>query len=146
MNPAKLAEREVTKAAIAYLRLRGWRCVRMQSGGFTNPQFGYHQIGEPGMPDWIAIYYMQDSEALILWIEMKKPGAKDRCTCKPMDKKPCRACRQKHWRETETQRGATVLRIDSLEQLVAWYEPGLGKWLHGPDGPRRNSQMGIFNS
>ena len=135
----KLLERDVTKAIKQFMQLRGWRALRMQSGTFTNPQFGVHQIGEPGMPDYLFLYYLADAECVALWVEMKRPGDDGKCRCKPGGKL-CRTCRQTKWRVNELMRGAVVVEARNLETFGAWYEKYFA-WLHGPDGPRKGAQM-----
>lgn len=141
----KLAEREVTKQIRDYLKYRGWRALRMQSASFSGPTGGVVSVGEPGIPDYLYLYYLGDSEALVLWIELKSPNDRRTCRCRPDSKRLCTVCAQSAWKTKEQERGAVVLQVSDLREFEAWYSKNFG-WLHGPDGPRRGSQMGIFTS
>lgn len=136
----KLLERDVSKAIKEFMQLRGWRPLRMQSGTFTNPQFSSFRVGEPGMPDYLFLYYLQDSECVALWVEMKRPGDSGKCRC--ADGKLCRVCRQTKWRVDELLRGAVVVQARSLEEFAGWYEKYFA-WLHGPDAPRKGTQQSM---
>jgi hypothetical protein len=95
------------------------------------------------MPDYLFLYYLDRPDCLALWVEVKRPGDRDSCRCKPAENKTCRVCRQAKWRATEERRGATVVQTSSLESFAKWYESKLGGWLHGPDGPRKNTQIAM---
>lgn len=117
----------------------------MQSMQFSVPTAGSYRVGEPGMPDYLFLYYLADVECLALWVEVKRPGDRDRCRCKPLETKGCRVCRQQKWKETEMQRGGYVVQTNSLEDFAEWYERALGAWLNGPNGPRKGQTAMGFN-
>ncbi len=82
-------------------------------------------VGELGMADYLFIRYDDDSleefnpeyttaesiqsMARVLWIELKRPGAKPRPD-------------QIAWKEAEERRGALVIVCDSIEDFPKWYK------------------------
>ena len=148
MTPAVLTlrahavkEADVLKAVKRFFVLKGWRVVRMDVGGYTTPQAGYRPHGEPGCPDLLVIYYLPDDRALVLWVEVKSPGDRRKCRCRPFSDKPCNTCRQEQWAKTEELRGGMVIRVDDLRWLEEFYGEKYG-WLHGPNAPRKG-QMNL---
>jgi len=48
-----LTEAQVTEAVIGWLRSRGWRCERVQSGLYDSAKLGKKvRVGIPGIADW----------------------------------------------------------------------------------------------
>lgn len=142
MKPGKLSERDVTRQIRDFMKYRGWRPIRMQSATFSGPTGGVVAVGEQGMPDYQYLYYLGDSEALVLWIELKSPDDKRTCRCRPDRARLCTVCAQKQWRERETERGGVVIQVSNLRTFEDWYAKSFG-WLHGPEGPRRGVQTAI---
>lgn len=132
-----LKEADVLKQSKGFLVAHGWRVIRMDVGGYTRPMGGYQPFGEPGTPDLLCIYYLDnEGRALVLWVEVKSPGDRRKCRCRPFSDKPCNVCRQEQWAKAEEQRGGFVIKVDDLRWLEQFYNEQFG-WLHGPDGPRR---------
>lgn len=120
---AKILEADVVRSCVDFLEARGWRAIRQ---GRAVAKFGHRgtvTFGEPGMPDYLFHRYSQrpmDGPERILWIEFKSPNDRRQCICRTkMARKRCTVCDQNTWRVNEQVRGATVLRIESLEQLKA---------------------------
>ncbi len=64
-----LAEREVAKAVIGWLRMRGWLALRLNAGavrGITGNSF--MRLQPKGCPDWVALRYDRQP----LFLEFKK--------------------------------------------------------------------------
>lgn len=134
-----MLEADVTKQVRDFFALRGWRAIRHQR--FVIPGAG--QSGEPGQPDFCFIKYLRGKDgeysgvSLVIWIEMKKPGARPQCRCKPGKRSQCTACAQKAWRDREEQRGGIVLQVSAVRELEAWYTPRFG-W--------SDKQKGLFTA
>lgn len=125
----KTPEHQVDSQVNDLMKYRGWRSVRHQRTAIP----GSFSTGEPGMPDRCYIRYFEGGVALVVWIEMKRPGAKRSCRC--ADKKPgqkCTQCAQADWRRRETARGGIVWQVDSIDALERLYQPAFG-WLHSGD-------------
>lgn len=125
-------ERDIQKAAVAFLRAHGWRVYRMNSGmfqGSTRPV----RVGEPGMADLLAHRYVIDDTrarthgaapgtgvSYVIWIECK------------------RASRGKlhedqvRWRLAETENGALIYTCSNIDDLRDWYYQRFG-FLHKTD-------------
>ena len=130
----KLSEKDVTHQVKGFMEYLGWRAVRMQ----RTIMKGQFQTGEPGMADWLFIYYGRvfapTVMAKVIWIEIKSPGKTAKCRC--ATKKPRQRCTfhdQASWKAAEIARGAVVWTIDSLEalkqefsKLPATYSPAFG--------------------
>lgn len=132
-QPQKLSEADVTSQIRGFMESRGWRALRFQRTVMPG-QFSTH---EPGTPDLQMIKYVPSAGigcALVLWLEMKKRGARAVCRCRT--KKPrqrCSSCDQANWRERERRRGAQVWVVDDLGWFISEYERVFG-WLHTGDG------------
>lgn len=115
----KLVERDVVAQVVPYLTNRGWRAVRMQRTVMP----GQFQAGEPGMPDYLFVFYGGGSAfgRRILWIEFKGPNDKRKCKCKGAGRE-CTICAQAEWKRKEQIRGGTVLTVSDLDEFIAWYE------------------------
>ena len=119
-------EAELTKQVVDFLEAHGWRAIRMSRGVATFGDRGTVTFGEPGMPDWLFLKYVEVGlrpHALAVWVEFKRHGAVETCVC--LTKKPrsrCTKCDQITWKSREQFRGAQVHRIESLEQVKE------GKW------------------
>jgi len=135
-----IKEADVLRQVKHFFSFRGWRVLRMDVGGYTRPVAGYQPFGEPGCPDLLCIFYLDaEGKALLLWVEVKSPGDRRKCRCRPFTDKPCQVCRQELWAKLEEQRGGLVIRVDDLRWLEQWYGEQFG-WLHGPEGPRKGQQ------
>lgn len=137
-----LTERDITKLVKDFLEHRRWRPLRTQSGRFKNPQGDPFQIGEPGMADYCMVNYLDHMPglALVLWIEMKKPGARDTCRCEPHHGKTCRMHKQMKWRQREESRGAVVVQVSDFDVFERWYGEKFG-WLHRGDKGRGQLEL-----
>jgi len=138
-QPAKLIERDVAKQLRDFLEFRGWRRVRM-TVGMAMGGGGMMSLGERGMPDLLYIRYFTKPRggALAFWAETKRPGGGKDCRCRAGDKKLCRHCQQRKWREEERLRGALVVVVDDLREFHEWYDSTFG-WLHS--GPLADGQL-----
>jgi hypothetical protein len=124
LSPAKLKERDVTKQVCDFLKLRGWRPVRFQRTVMP----GQFQTGEPGIPDFLMLRYLENGVALAVWVEFKHPK-----TGKTRDD-------QVIWQERERLRGATVIQVNNLEVFGKWYDTHFG-WVHTDDSLKGQKAM-----
>jgi len=88
-------------------------------------------VHEKGCPDWLMVRYQpitghitgkkyQNVRVDLIWLETKQPKSRERCICATKtSRQSCTHCDQQNWRVREQARGAVVLRIESLEQLMA---------------------------
>ena len=114
VNQKKILEKAVTASVTQYLKLRGWRPLRMQRTVLP----GQFSTCEPGTADVLYIRY--DTEALhppgsgrILWVEFKSPSGH-------------LGPKQEEWIAREKSRGAIVLVVDDLQEFVRYYERTFG--------------------
>lgn len=128
-QPAKLREADVTAQVKLFMEHRGWRLVRNQRTVVP----GQFQAGEPGIPDYLALRYLENGVVLAIWIELKRPGARGDCRCAARTRGLCTTCAQREWRVREQRRGAVVVRVDDIASFDRWYQTGYA-WLHGSDG------------
>lgn len=106
-----LSESEVQRQCIDWLQIHGWRCIRTGYGAIHRNGRAVEHYGEEGMPDYLAIFYTDIPHAAqVIWIEFKRPGGNG-------SRGGTLSKLQRIWRDVERARGATVLVIDSLEQL-----------------------------
>lgn len=106
-----LSEADVQRQCIDWLEIHGWRCIRTGYGAIHRNGRAVEHYGEEGMPDYLAIFYTDIQHAAqVVWIEFKRPGGKGA-------RKGTLSKLQRVWRDVERKRGATVLVIESLEQL-----------------------------
>jgi hypothetical protein len=86
-KPPRLTEKEVTQQICDFLRLRGWKVIRLHVGfwkrtwkrkGVDEPEENKFRIGEPGMVDWIAVHptMHKTGRPSVIWFELKAPGRK----------------------------------------------------------------------
>ena len=143
MKSPPLSEADVLKQVKDWVERRGWRWYRMDAGGYTTPQAGYRPHGEPGVPDLCCFYYLGGGKSIVLWIEIKSPKDKGRCTCRPFNRKLCRSCGQKQWRKVEEARGALVWQVNDLRVFEESYGKTFG-WLHGEHGPKPGQTLMQF--
>lgn len=139
----KLTERDLSKQICDFMQYRGWRKLRNNVGGRMGNEGQMIPFGERGMPDQLFLrYYRQPTGgALVLWIEMKRPGANMKCRCVPGDKRTCRNCQQRIWRDKERARGAVVIVADDLDEFCRWYDDHFG-WVHS--GPMADGQLRLI--
>lgn len=112
-SPLKVHERDVTKAVIDYLRLRGWHCERQNMGPF----------GKGGVPDYVAIHYRRH---VAMWLEMKAPSDRRKCRCASKKRGECTVCLQIKFSEMVRGMGGLVLRIADVDAFIAYYEQRFG--------------------
>lgn len=101
----KLCESDVVKQVKDLLLAYGWRPIRMQSG-LSKIEGRHIRFGEQGIPDWLFLKYDRRGDR-ILWVETKATNGKLRAS-------------QKDWHEREVRRGATILVISEVNDLVEW--------------------------
>lgn len=127
----ELSESDVTKQIKGYLEARGWRIKRNQRTVVP----GQFQAGEPGEPDLLAIRYLENGVALVLWIELKSPTDKRKCRCAQRKRGLCTPCAQEDWRTREIQRGGIVWRVDNLQKFADRYSATFG-WVDAKENGR----------
>ena len=108
-SPLKVHERDVTKAVIDYLRLRGWHCIRQNMGPF----------GKGGVPDYVAIHYRRH---VAMWLEFKSNFDRRTCRCASKKRGKCTVCLQAEFAELVRSQGGLVLRIADVSAFISWYE------------------------
>lgn len=114
----------VSQACVDFMEARGWRAIRMSRAFVKFDGKRGVTFGERGMPDWFFVKYgfkVGNMPTVLgaVWIEMKQPGDKRKCTCNPLrPRKCCTVCDQQNWRIKEQVRGATVVKIASLDELI----------------------------
>ena len=123
LKPPRLLEREVTGQIREFMKLKGWRPLRMQRTVMP----GQFQTGEPGIPDFVFLRYLKPGLAAVLWIEIKRPGGKLRPA-------------QLEWIPREQKRGAAVWVVEDFDNFHRKYYGEFG-WLH--DG-RLAGQIELF--
>jgi hypothetical protein len=102
-----LLERDIQRTVCDFLRAHGWRLVRLNVTKM--PIKGqWVSFGERGMPDYLALYYLPDGRAVVLWLEFKRPKGKA-------------AEHQQLWHEAERRLGAVVVQVDSFDNFLALY-------------------------
>ena len=129
----KLSEADVTLQIRGFLESRNWRIIRFQRTVVPG-QFSTH---EPGTPDLMAIRYVESvalpGAAVVLWLEMKKKGARAQCRCATKkNRQRCSACDQSSWKKRERLRGAQVWMVDDLDTFNRAYDATFG-YLHAGD-------------
>jgi very-short-patch-repair endonuclease len=108
----RLSEADVQRQCVDLMESHGWRMIRTGYGEIHRNGRRVECYGEIGMPDYLAIYYTDyGAAAKVVWIEFKRPKARGVRGGK-------RSADQTLWRDVERKRGAIVLQIDSLEQLI----------------------------
>lgn len=137
MKPPRLSEADVVQQVKDYLSFRGWRPIRMGRGMIQNAYGQVSSFGQPGMPDWLFLRYIEDAAVpgacVALWVETKANGAKAKCRCATKKKmQRCTKCDQRAFRERERRLGAQVWTIDSIESFMAAYEATFA-YLHRGD-------------
>lgn len=116
--PLKFKERDIQKTCEDYLRLDGWRLLRMEQN-FSEKKI--KTVGERGMPDLLAIRYSvagipqshSRCVAEVMWWEWKQPNGRV-------------GLHQLAWHFAERVRGAMTLIAGedfeaSIEGFLAWY-------------------------
>jgi hypothetical protein len=109
-------EQIVTSQVKDWLAWRKWRAIRMQRTAIP----GAFSTGEPGIPDFLFLKYLDNGVALALWIEFKRPGGKLR------DGQP-------EWHERERKVGAIVWVVDDFDDFERRYMAAYG-WLEKKEG------------
>lgn len=114
MPKPRLTENHIELQVTAFLRLRGWRVERRQSGLFSRPWGDGKsriRIGEVGLADWQASRPVHDRPGLVefLYLEVKAPGKRLRIE-------------QRQWLESRRAEGFIAHVTDSLTEFEAWYK------------------------
>lgn len=97
----KLTEAQVTQACIQWLRLKGYTCIRLQSGLVNLPGDRKMRVGTPGLPDWVVV-----NGRNCFFLELKATGKQPNTN-------------QDLWMFLAGERGILCLWADSLEMLQA---------------------------
>lgn len=106
-EPPELRERDVMRLTCDFLLADRWRLFRMN---VATVQFGERWVpfGEKGMPDYLALYYLADSLAAVLWLEFKAPrGRLSRI--------------QELWHARERKDGATICVVNDFDSFREFY-------------------------
>lgn len=101
--PPKLRETHVVGQVLDLLRLRGYYPLRLQSGFFRTKDGRGITVGEPGIPDYVAIHERYPA----VFLEVKRPGGKLR------DDQCGKIAELELWR-------LAVAVVDSAEALIAF--------------------------
>jgi hypothetical protein len=104
----ELSENDVEEQCIGLLGLRGYKVIRLHVGRFQTIKGGWVTIGEPGLPDYVAVHKKHPA----FFLEVKRPGKK---ASPEQERKHC---------ELRIQ-GLPVTTADSVTGLKEWLE------LHG---------------
>lgn len=110
MKAPRLLEKEIVKTCVEFMRLDGWRAVKMEP--LSRKEWGKGS-GEKSMPDWLFVRYGGAKGEELLWVEFK--SARGRLSQG-----------QKDWHALERARGARVAAakedfLPSIEGFAAWY-------------------------
>lgn len=106
-----LSERDVQQQISDWMQLHGWREFATGYGEIKRGDRLVATVGEVGMPDRLFVRYKAAGYCELAWVELKRPegvghrGGRLRKA-------------QKDWIRDETLRGAVVLVIDSLDELI----------------------------
>lgn len=123
-KPEAIVSRQVRQ----FLEIRHWRIIRNNVTKFPSAGGKWVQVGEPGMPDFQAIKYLDATGVCVsFWVEIKRPGGK-------------RKQHQIDWHEKESRLGAVVLTTDSIDEFADTYEQRFG-WLHSGRFAKAAHQM-----
>ena len=100
----KLSENDVEKACVQVLALRGWKVLRLPVGLFKTLDGRHQSIGEPGIPDYVALH----SRFPGFFLEVKRPGGK--------------LSKVQEIKIEQLQQGyrVAVAVVDSVEALAEW--------------------------
>lgn len=112
-RPPKVAERDISKTCIDYLKLRGWHCERQNAGPF----------GKGGVADYICLHYRRRTS---IWVEFKSPGDKRTCRCATKQRGKCTVCLQADFAALVRGMGGTLLRVADVDAFIAYYEQRFG--------------------
>jgi hypothetical protein len=129
----RIVAHEVRRALVQ----RHWRIVRNNVSKVQFRPGNWTQFGEPGMPDLLAIQYLDRlGLAAVLWVETKRQyGGK-------------MGDDQIAWRERETTHGAIVIVTNDPSEFLIEYERRLG-WIHRPPhsipGHQSNFSLSVGN-
>lgn len=126
-----LTEKDVTEQIVKFLRARGWRCQRQQSGMFRqnwqakpgDPNSGLVRVGEKGMADWLIIrpiYHQPRWRCEVFYLEIKAPGRTPKAD-------------QLKWLDRRHIEGIEATWCDSFDErgkgkkpFLPWYETRFG--------------------
>ena len=70
LTPPKISENDVEYAVKQVLQYRGYYVVRLQSGKFKTADGRWITVGDPGLPDYVAVHPRHPA----LFVEVKCPG------------------------------------------------------------------------
>lgn len=104
---------------------RQWRWIRFQRTVVA----GQFQTGEAGIPDFMAVRYLDDSGVVVaFWAELKRSHGgrlnED----------------QEKWQARERARGAIVVNVKNIAEFDEWYTKQFG-WLHTDWEGRKGQEM-----
>ena len=68
----KLSEKDVAKACVQFLALRGWKAERLNVGTFKTKDGRWHTEGYTGRPDYVALHKRHPA----FYLETKRPDGK----------------------------------------------------------------------
>ena len=111
MNPTapELREKDISRTVCDFLKAQGWRLIRMNVST-VNFRGQWVNYGEKGMPDYLAVYYLHDGFALLLWLEFKRQrGGR-------------LSAEQVAWSEKERRDGAVVFTVSDIDHFRQWYD------------------------
>jgi hypothetical protein len=113
-----LLERDVTRQVTGFLRAHRWRLIRMN---VTTLQLRgqWVRFGETGIPDYLALYYLPDSLAVVLWLEFKR------------ERKGKLRREQELWHAREKKDGAVICTVTDYDTFREFYAAQFDR----PDSP-----------
>lgn len=103
-----LRERDVMRLTCDFLAAHRWRLLRNNVTRVQHQNGDWTQYGESGMPDYLALRYLPDSLAAVLWLEFKAPrGRLSRL--------------QELWHARERKDGATICVVNDFDSFREFY-------------------------
>lgn len=76
LTPPTISENDVEFGVKQVLQYRGYYVVRLQSGTFKTVDDRWQKVGDPGLPDYVAVHPKWPA----VFVEVKRPGGKLRET------------------------------------------------------------------
>lgn len=103
-------ETDIVRAIRAYLRLRGFRIYRRNTGGAYNASLQFVRFSEPGSAD---LYGREIGTGRTIEVEVKRPGGRTNLK---------RQLQQQAWLDLARQDGCIAFRAASVEECEAALE------------------------
>lgn len=100
----KVAENDVERACLDFLRWRRYRPVRLHSGLLKTPDGRWIRVGEPGLPDYIVAH----GKVPCFFLEVKRPGGHLSAEQQTKISELCQSY------------GLAAVVVDGVEALAAW--------------------------